>query len=142
MQLAVRMGVVVCVAGACVLGTARLDNAVAVFYFQADTNAAASFTERNYPEIVELPGGRKVFEDARLWMPEDASFRVVSGPDGSAFLPAVRTFADMLLMPRTRIEAESAAWAFCYLCTPATLGPEYEVLSDSGNGFVFARRRA
>jgi hypothetical protein len=143
LQLAVRIGVVACVAGACLLGAARLDNAVAVFDFQADTNAAASFTERNYPEIVELPGARQVFEDARLWMPEDATFRVVDGPRAQEFVKGpVRTFLDVLLMPRKRVELESAAWAFCYGCTPDTLGPGYAILSDSGDGFLFARRTA
>ena len=140
LQLAVRIGVVACVAGACFLGATRLDNAVAVFDFAADMNAAASFNERTYPDIAELPGAREVFEDARLWMPEGATYRVTAGPRGIAFLPAVRTFLDVLLMPRERTDAESAPWAFCYLCTRSTLGSGYEVLSDTGHGFLFARR--
>lgn len=141
-QAAVRVGVVACVAAACLLGVTRLDDALAIFDFQADGNVAATFNERTYPEIVELPGAREVFEDGRLWMPDDATYRVVGGPGSEVRLGSVRTFLVVLLMPRRTTEQVSAPWVFCYLCAPSTLGPGYEVLSDSGQGFLFARRRA
>jgi hypothetical protein len=142
-RTALRVGVVACVAAACLLGGGRLDDAVAVFDFQADTNVAATFDQRTYPEIVELPGSPRVFEDARLWMPEDATYRVVDGPRAQAVLAgSVRTFLDVLLMPRTRTQRESEPWVFCYGCTRSTLGSRYEVLSDSGHGLLFARRRS
>jgi hypothetical protein len=141
-RIVLRVGVVACVAAACLLGAGKLDHAVAVFDFQADTNAAATFDERMYPEIVELPGSAKVFEDARLWMPEDATYRAVAGPLAGSRFSSVRTFLDVLLMPRRQTQRESEAWVFCYGCTPATLGADHEVLSDSGDGFLFARRRS
>jgi hypothetical protein len=141
LRIAVRVGVVACVAAACVLAVSRLDDAVAVFDFQADTNAAATFTERTYPDVDGLPGGRRVMEDARLWMPEDATYRVVDGPLAVEVTSiSLLTFLDVLLMPRRRTQLESSPWTFCYGCTPSTLGAEYEVLSDSGQGFLFARR--
>ncbi len=79
-SIAVRVGVVACVAAAGLLGVTKLDEAVAVFDFEADTNAASTFNDRVYPEIDGLEGAARVIEDARLWMPEDATYRVVDGP--------------------------------------------------------------
>jgi hypothetical protein len=142
-RIAVRIGVVACVAAACVLAVGRLDDAVAVFDFQADTNVAATFNDRTYPELDGLPGAARVMEDARLWMPEDATYRLLDGPSSveRTFI-SLRTYLDVLLMPRRRTQVESVPWTFCYGCTRSTLGPEYETLSDSGSGFLFARRRS
>jgi hypothetical protein len=143
LQRAVRIGVVACVSAACLLGAGRLDDAVAVFDYRADLNAGATFTERTYPEFEFLPEGGKVMEDARLWMPEDARYRVIDGPDADASKTGpLRTFLRILLMPRSETETRREPWAFCYGCSPSTLGLEYEVLSDSGHGFLFARRRS
>jgi hypothetical protein len=129
------------VAAACLVGAGRLDDAVAVFDFRADANAAATFTERTYPEIDTLPGGAEVMEDARLWMPEDASYDVVFGrPSLERRFGNVAYFLYILLWPRTQAAAEPADWVFCYGCTRSTLGPGHEVLSDSGRGLLFARR--
>ena len=141
LQLAVRLGVVACVAAACVVAVGKLDNAVAVFDYYADANAEATFNDRNYPELEFLPRGDEVMEDGRLWMPEDARYRVV---EGSAALgdeaDSLRTFLTVLLVPRVQTDDSSAEWVFCYGCSRSTLGPEYEVVSDSGDGFLFARR--
>jgi hypothetical protein len=142
LQLAVRVGVVACVAAACLVGAGRLDDAVAVFDFQADANSAATFSERSYPAVEWLEGGAQVFEDARLWMPENAAYRVVAGPRSvEAQLSSLRFFLLVLLLPRNQTELETARWVFCHGCTRSSLGPGYEVLSDSGHGFLFARRR-
>jgi len=143
-QTVIRMGVVACVGAACLLGAGRLDDAVAVFDFRADLHAGESFRERMYPESSWVAGEASVIEDARLWMPEDAEYRVQHGQD---FSPAEssgygRYFLLGLLMPRTQTESTSAPWLFCYGCTPSSVGSRYEVLSDSGSGFLFARRRA
>ena len=144
LQVAVRVGVAACVVGAMLLGAGRLDNALAIFDFQADTNLALSHNDRTYPEIEGLAGWTTVLEDARLWMPEDATYRVVDGPREhvETSFASLRTYLSVLLMPRRETQVESALWAFCYGCTPSTLAPEYEVLSDSGDGLLFARRRS
>ncbi len=142
MKTAVRVGIVACVTAACLMSAGRLDDALAVFDFRADTNDAATFNERTYPDIEWLPGGAGVMEDARLWMPENAMYRVIRGQGISASrVGSLRTFLFVLLMPRRQTHGESVPWVFCQGCTPATLGPEYEVLSDSGHGFLFARSR-
>lgn len=144
LKIAVRVGVVACIAAASLVGAGRLDDALAVFDFRADTNVASTFNERTYPEIAELPGGARVMEDARLWMPENARYRVIRGPRPPWKLTSgsLRYFLLVLLSPRTQTQLESVPWVFCYGCTPSTLAPKYQVLSDSGHGFVFARLRS
>jgi hypothetical protein len=143
LQTAVRVGVVACVASACVIGAGRLDTAVAVFDFQADANDAATYALRTYPGIEWLDDGARVIEDSRLWMPEDASYRVVEGPRSvEDRAGSLRFFLLVLLQPREQTVRRSTPWAFCYGCTRATLERGYEVLSDSGDGFLFVRRRA
>lgn len=143
LQIAVRIGVVACVAAACLLAAGRLDNTLAVFDYRADTNAAATFNERTYPEIEFLPGWARVIEDARLWMPENASYQVLSEPNTPPRRSGpLRTFLLVLLTPREQTRDGAAPWAFCFDCAPSMLNPEYEILSDSGHGFLFARRRS
>jgi hypothetical protein len=144
LQVAIRVGVVACVAAAGLLGAGKLDDALAIFDFQSDANATLAFDDRAYPEVEGLPGWTRVLEDARLWMPEDATYRMVDGPRehvGTTF-GSLRTYIGVLLMPRGETQLESAPWVFCYGCTPSVLGTEYEVLSASEDGFLFARRRA
>jgi hypothetical protein len=143
LRIAIRVGVVACVGIACLVGAGGLDDAVAVFDFRADANAAASFNERTYPAIDSLPGAARVLEDARLWMPDDARYRVRYGqPSLERRFANVRYFLFLLLWPRGQVQDDRASWVFCYGCTPSTLGPEHEILSDSGRGLLFARRRA
>jgi hypothetical protein len=143
-RVVARVGVVAAVAVACLLGAGRLDDAVAVFDFRADANAAASYRERTYPESTWVAGAAEVIEDARLWMPGDAAYRVIHGPRFSLDESSGygRYFLLTRLLPRTQTASESAPWVFCYGCSRATLGPRYEVLSESREGFLFARRRA
>jgi hypothetical protein len=142
--VAVRIGVVACVVLAALIGAGRLDDSLAVFDFQADANVALTFSERNYPEIGGLEGWTSVLEDARLWMPDDATYRVIDGPreHGETAYSSLRTYLGVLLMPRRETQVPSGPWVFCYGCGPSTLGAEYEVLSDSGHGLLFARRRS
>jgi len=139
-----RLAAVACVAVACVLGAGRLDDSIAVFDFRADLHAAETYRERTYPESSWVAGSAKVMEEARLWMPEDAAYQVIDGPEFSLEMSSGygRYFLLGLLLPRTQTESDSAPWVFCYGCSSSTLGPEYEVLSSSGEGFLFARRRA
>jgi hypothetical protein len=140
---AVRLGVVLCVALAGLTAAARLDDTIAVFDFGADANSAQTFDERTYPASPWVAGANAVIEDARLWMPEDATYRVVHGPmlTRTQYSGFGRHFLLGFLLPRRQIASESARWAFCYGCEPTTLGPRFEVLSDSGDGFLFGRVR-
>lgn len=138
-----RLGVVACVAVACFFGAGRLDDTVAVFDFRADRYAAETFRERTYPESTWVAGSADVIDDGRLWMPDDAEYRVVEGRELTIAASSGygRHFLRTLLLPRVQTESKDARWAFCYACTHDTLGSGYVVLSDSGDGFLFARRR-
>ena len=138
-DLAVRVGVVLCVAAAGYIGAARLDDTVAVFDFRADLNAAVSYRDRTYLPGRGLAGSWRVLEDARLWMPRDASYRVVEGPAaGLETHRYARFFLLGLLLPRRQTESASAPFVFCYGCTRATLGPHVQVLSRSSD-LLFGR---
>ena len=137
----VRAGVVACVAAASLVAVGGLEDAVAVFDFKADANAVATYADRTYPEIEWLQGGSRVIEDGRLWMPEDATYATVYTPDWARRAGSLDFFLRLLLYPREQTEADAAPWLYCLGCSRASLEPEYEVLSDSGHGFLFARRR-
>lgn len=137
----VRLVVVACVGVACLVAAGKLDDTVGVFDFRADLNAAATFRDREYPESEWVAGSAQVIDDARLWMPEDARYRVVNGPRFSLEQSSGygRYFLLTVLLPREQVESESAPWVFCYGCDAGTLGPGYQVLSAE-NGLLFARR--
>ena len=138
-ELAVRVGVVLCVAAAGYIGAARLDDTVAVFDFRADLNASASYRDRTYLPGRGLAGNWRVLEDARLWMPHDASYRVVEGPAaGLETHRYARFFLLGLLLPRRQTDSASAPFVFCYGCTRDTLGPRVQVLSRSSD-LLFGR---
>lgn len=133
--IAVRVGVVVCVAVAAA-GAVKLDDTLGVFDVKADENAVSTYRDRTYPAW--LAGSEDAMEDARLWMPEDASYRVVLGTEASkGDARFAKNFLFSLLLPR-RLTAESARWVFCYGCDTAKLGGRFEVLT-TGGGFSFGR---
>ncbi len=101
-----RLGVVACVGVACLVGAGRLDDAVAIFDFRADASAAASFRERTYPEHPWVAGSAKVLDDARLWIPEDAEYRVVEGRELAISESSGygRHFLRTLLLPRVQTD--------------------------------------
>jgi hypothetical protein len=139
-KIATRVGVVVCVAAAAYIGAARLDDTIAVFDFRADLNASLSYRDRTYLPGRGLAGSWRVLEDARLWMPRDASYRVVEGPRvGLETHRYARFFLLGLLLPRRQTSSESAPFVLCYGCTRSTLGPHFHVLSGSGHELLFGR---
>jgi hypothetical protein len=141
LDIMIRLGVVVCVAAAGLTAAGRLDDTIAVFDFQADANAERTFNERTYPASPWVAGSSTVLEDARLWIPDDAKYRVVHGPKFNTvqYSGYGRYFLLGLLLPRRQTDSRSARWVFCYGCDASTLGPRFEVLSGSGDGFLFGR---
>jgi hypothetical protein len=131
-ELVVRIGVVACVAAAAYIGALRLDDTIAVFDFRADLNASATYRDRTYLPGRGLAGNWRVLEDARLWMPRTANYRVVEGPRaGLETHRYARFFLLGLLLPRRQTDSESAPFVFCYGCNRSTLGPHVHVLSRS-----------
>ena len=139
-ELLTRLGVVACVAVAAYIGAARLDDTIAVFDFRADLNASLTYRDRTYLPGQGLAGDWRVLEDARLWMPRDATYRVVEKPGtGLETRRYARFFLLGLLLPRRQLDSAKAEYAFCYVCTPSALGPRFHVLSRGADGFVFGR---
>lgn len=140
-ELIARTGVVVCVAMAAYVGASRLDDTIAVFDDLADRNAEATYFVRTYSDSSWVAGSPRVIDDARLWMPRDATYRVVRGPkfDYARSSGYGGYFLLGLMLPRKQTESLSARWVFCYGCTASTLGPRFEVLSASSDGFLFGR---
>jgi hypothetical protein len=138
-----RVGVVVCVAVAAYVGAGRLDDTIAVFDFRADLNASLTYRDRTYLPGRGLAGDWRVLEDARLWMPPDATYRVVEKENvGQETRRYARFFLLGLLLPRRQVDSMKAEYAFCYACAPATLGRRFQVLSSSPDGLVFGRFRS
>jgi hypothetical protein len=105
----------------------------------ASLNSSENYNERTFPSD-EFIGSGHVAEDARLWMPSHASYRVLVGEkyENSAWGFAAPNFLEGFLFPRRRVDL-SARWVFCLGCEVASLGAGFHVLSDGGNGVVFGR---
>jgi hypothetical protein len=138
----VRLGVVLCVGLVFIVIASRyFSDALSGSDYWADQHASFDYTTRSVPPE-EAVGSQQVVEDARLWMPDDATYRIVAAPDLQGPLQwAPPGFLAGFLLPRRQTESESTPWIFCYLCNPRGLGPRFEVLSDGGNGVIFGRMR-
>jgi hypothetical protein len=132
--------VVVVVALAVVAGATRLDEALGLLDWRADVNASRSYLDRTYADDGLVVESRRVVEDARLLMPEDATYRILIGASeaGVRFRDVAPDFLRYFLLPRR--ESDDATYVFCLDCDVAALGEDFEVLSEEG-GIVFGRQR-
>ncbi|MGH3134098.1 MAG: hypothetical protein ACRDNY_10245 [Gaiellaceae bacterium] len=137
---AIRAGVVLSVVALAASGFTRLDETLGLFDYRADRNAGLAYLDREYGDRGWAPD-RRVIEDARLWMPPDATYRIALGRkwdnlDGTVAADFLRYF----LMPRMDTESVSAPWVFCYGCDLS--GQDgFEVLSEGRDGIRFGRMR-
>jgi hypothetical protein len=137
----VRLGVAICVVLAAVLAVPAVMDALDGSDHWADRNSDLTYGSRSVPYETAV-GSQKVVEDARLWMPEDARYRIVGAPDLDGPLKwAAPDFLVGFLLPRRQTESPDANWVFCFRCDVSTLGAGFEVLSDDGNGTLFGRIR-
>ena len=135
---ALRTGVVVCVLAVAVAGLSRLDETLGLFDWRADQNAGLDYLDRQYGDR-GWASGRRVIEDARLWMPRDAVYRVVLGPEWQNQSGRIAAdFTKYFLLPRRQTKSESASWVLCYGCDLSTLG-DFDVLSEGRDGIRFGR---
>lgn len=135
---AIRAGVVLCTVVVAASGVTRLDETLGLFDYRADRNAGLTYLDREYGDRGWAPD-RRVIEDARLWMPRDATYRIVLGPrwdnlDGTVAADFLRYF----LLPRKDIVSGSAPWVFCYDCDLSERDG-FEVLSEGHDGIRFGR---
>lgn len=137
----VRAGVAACVVLAALVSASKLDDTLGVLDLRADTNASLTYFERTYPAEDWVAGSGRVLEDARLWMPPDATYRVLVGRGADYLSDFGRYFALGLLLPRRQTASRDAEWLLCYGCGGSGLGERYRVLSRSGNELWFGRRK-
>ena len=139
-QLLARVGVAFCVVLTLAVGVRRLFNdALPGQDHWATLNASQNYNGRTFPPD-ELIGSGRVAEDGRLWMPSDASYRVVVGANYK-YNPwnwAAPHFLEGFLFPRHRVDS-TAPWVFCLGCDVRSLGDHFKVLSNGGNGVLFGR---
>ena len=136
-----RLGVVICVVVATGVAIPAFSDALNGSDSWADRNAGLSYASRSVPTR-EAVGSQKVVEDARLWMPEDATYRIEVAPDLQGPLQwAAPDFLAGFLLPRRQTGSADTPWVFCFSCDVAALGEDFEVLSDDGSGVLFGRIR-
>jgi hypothetical protein len=135
-------GTALCVVVAALVCLERFDQVLGLFDWRADRNASQSYLELLYADE-GVVGDRRVVEEARLRMPDDARYRVVVGPDlqaGNRFTPVViAEYLEYFLLPRRQVDDASAEWALCYGCDPRELGQGRVQVADGGNGVSFWR---
>ena len=107
----------------------------------ASLNSSLGYMQRTFPSD-EFIGSGLVAENARLWMPRDARYRVLVGEkyiaSKSPWSYAAPTFFAQFLLPRKRVDAANVGWVVCIGCDRRGLG-SFHVLADGGNGVVFGR---
>jgi hypothetical protein len=140
---AMRVGVVLCVGMAFAAAALKWSTTLLIYAGRADANSSYTYSQRAHTHPEWSPEGGRVLEDARLWMPEDARYRVVLGPefDPETSSDFTRYLLLEFLLPRRPTTSSSAPWVFCYGCTSATLGRRFEILSQAGGGPTFGRMR-
>lgn len=131
--------VVLCLLAVAGAGLGRLDETFGLFDWRADRNASLPYLDREYGDR-GWALDRRVVEDARLWMPDDAEYGIVLGPrwdnlDGQVAADFLKYF----LLPRREVSPGSASWVFCYGCDVTGLGERFRPLSRGRDGIVFGR---
>lgn len=136
-----RLGVVLCVTLVIVVAGFGFSDSLRGSAFWADQHAGLDYTGRSVPRG-DVVRSTKVVEDARLWMPTDATYRVVAGSDVTGPRQwAAPDFLQGFLLPRRQVQSGYAPWVFCYGCDTKSLSGTFEPLSDDGQGVVFGRVR-
>ena len=135
MQRAARVGVVGCVIVAVLLGAVYFVKAVDALSDTASTNAAANFDDREFGGGNSLVADKSALYEARALIPDDQSYRVLTGSPVAGETELTQEFIDQFaryfLMPR-RPDGD-ARWIICYGCDRSKLGPA-SVVWDNGGG--------
>lgn len=136
-----RLGVVLCTALALVVGLVYFAEAVDRLGDAARTNAAQNFDDREFAGGNAVVVSNRPLYEARALIPEDETYRVVTGPHvvGATELTAsfIDQYARYFLMPRR--PSPDARWIICYGCDPAGLEEGFEVLLEDEAGILVGR---
>lgn len=136
-----RLGVVLCTAVALATGLVYFAKAVDTLGDTARTNAAQNFDDREFAGGNALVVANRPLYEARALIPENETYRVVTGPgvEGATELTAsfIDHYARYFLMPRR--PSPGALWIICYGCDLAGLGDGFEVLLEDEAGILVGR---
>jgi len=136
-----RLGVILCAGVALIFSAVYLWRAVDTLGDTAGRNAALNFDDREFAGGNSLVVDKRALYEARALIPEDGSYRVVTGPgvEGATELtePYIDQFARSFLMPRR--PKPGARWILCYGCDLAILDGSPEVVWDGGGGISILR---
>ena len=130
-----RLGVVACLAVAIVLGPVYYVKAVHRLGADASRNAAANFDDRELGGANALGAKTDVLNEARGWIPENGSYRLLVGPSSTDI--DFRNYARYFLMPRR--PARDARWVLCYECDLSRLGSDLDVVWQDDEGVLLGR---
>jgi len=141
LQVVRRLGVVVCIAAAVATAALELEDALGVFDGRADANSEQTYSQRTHTHPEWSPAAGRVLENARLWMPESARYRLVFGPAFDRHRSSDFSYLLLVdfLLPRRPSTSDSAPWVFCYGCDEHTLGDRFKILSRTAGGPWFGR---
>jgi hypothetical protein len=138
---AARFGVVCCVALSVVLGLVYAVQAIHHLGDGADRNAALNYDDREFGGGNSLVVDKSALYEARALIPEDETYRVVTGPRvrGASELtePYIDQYARYFLMPRR--PAADARWLLCYGCDLTEYGDRLEILWKDDSGIALVR---
>jgi len=136
-----RLGVMLCVIVALVVGLVYLVRAVDRLGDDASRNSALNFDDREFSGGNSLVVDKRALYEARARIPEDGVYRIVTGPgvEGATELtePYIDQFARSFLMPRR--PTPDASWILCYGCDVSELGSGVEVVWENGGGIALVR---
>ena len=90
----------------------------------ASRNAAANFDDWELGGANALGAKTDVLNEARGWIPENGSYRLLVGPSSTDI--DFRNYARYFLMPRR--PARDARWVLCYECDLSRLGSDLHVV--------------
>jgi hypothetical protein len=136
MQRVARVGVVGCVAVAVALGAVYFVRAVDHLGETASTNAALNFDDREFAGGNSLVADKRALYQARALIPEDGSYRVLTGSSVAGESELTQQYIDQFvryfLMPRR--PAQDAPWIICYGCDTSAIGQPTSVVWTNGGG--------
>lgn len=129
----VRLSVAACLAVTIVLGLVYFVRAVDRLGADARRNAAATYDDREFAGGNALGVDKEALTEARGWIPENGTYRLLVGP-GAADLGQ---YARYFLMPRR--PDPGASWVLCYRCDPASFRDELQVVWQNDAGITLGR---
>ncbi len=131
----------ICVALSVAFGVIYLVKAVDRLGEDAERNAALNYDDREFAGGNSVVIEKRALYEARALIPEDETYRVVTGPRLVGATSLTRDYIDQyaryFLLPLR--PAGDARWIICYGCELSELGPGLEVLWRDDAGTAIGR---